>query len=194
MGVPVGASPGSEDVVEVDELEDGADVEDGIDWEVDGHPNSGVAHALFWHWHLSSASYLFFKAFLRALLLRTRSRGAEGGNGESPSIQAVSLPMSHNRSSSLLSIPNVSTGSHVSAGSNFFMRSFALPGGMNADNSAGDSAISNGEPIDMGMTGDASEGVTTWRTIVMSSEPGIRTVTDAISMPGGGVSAVPSIL
>ena len=74
------------------------------------------------------------------------------------------------------------------------MESFTLPGGMNADNSAGESAISTGEPIDMGMTGDASEGVTTWPTIVMSSQPGIRTVTDAISMPGGGVSAVPSNL
>ena len=65
------APPGTDDVAGIDELADVVNDGDGIDSVVEKPPNSGVAHAGSRHRHSSSASYFFFKAFLRALLLRT---------------------------------------------------------------------------------------------------------------------------
>ena len=61
VSIGVQKPPSSGDVADVvDELADVegvVDVEDGIDWTVDGPPNSSVTHAGFRQWHSSSASY-----------------------------------------------------------------------------------------------------------------------------------------
>ena len=191
------------DLGEVADVEGAVDVEDGIDSAIDGPPNFGVLHAGFRQRHSSSTSYFFFKAFLQALLLRTRSRSAEGGNGESLSIHEASLARSQIKSSLLPSTSNVSTASHISTGSNFLMRPFTLSTGMSTDSSTGDSTNSVGgptsmftmEPIETGMTGATREGFKTLPRMVTSSEPGKRSVTEATSFSRpGSVSAVRSNL
>ena len=122
------------DLGEVADVEGAVDVEDGIDSAVCGPPNSSVLHPGSRQQHSSCTSYFFFQALLRALLLRTRSRGADGGNGESPSIHEVSSARSHIMSSLLSSIARVSTASHFS-GSNFLMRPFTLTTGISTERS-----------------------------------------------------------
>ena len=91
--------------------------------------NSWVPHSGLLHLHSSFVSYFFFSFFWRALVLRIWSRGADGGNGESLSIQVVSLAKSQSMSSESSAMSSMSIAAKGSVASNLLVKPLTLSTG-----------------------------------------------------------------